>query len=193
MSPSLFPPTGAISIGDEGQDPVDLDIKFVGLMPVASANPSGGLAAPTAVAPAAVATAAVAPAAVAPTAATPVAAAVGANCGVCGRDQATQRHQAIIAAGNIGNPQVFPSSIHGRNPNQAALLAQMNQEVARGIANLNSLLPSADEHRQAHLKAALTSTNQRHSAALANGRSMAAIEQLIDRLENQLDAILSAI
>jgi hypothetical protein len=39
----------------------------------------------------------------------------------------------------------------------------------------------------------LTSANQRHSAALANGRSTTAIELLIDRLENQLDAILNAI
>ena len=69
----------------------------------------------------------------------------------------------------------------------------MNQEVARGIANLNSFLPSADERRQACLEAALTSANQHHSAALANGRSTAAIEQLIDWLENQLDTILNAI
>ena len=54
-------------------------------------------------------------------------------------------------------------------------------------------MPSADERRQARLKAALTSANQRHSAALANGWSTAAIEQLIDWLENQLDAILNAI
>ncbi len=134
-----------------------------------------------------------APAAVAPAAATHVAAAVSANRGVRGRDQAIQHHQAIIAAGNIGNPQVFPSGIHGRNPDQVALLAQMNQEVARGIANLNSFLPSADEHHQACLEAALTSANQCHSAALANGRSTAAIEQLIDRLEKQLDTILNAI
>ncbi len=133
MSPSLFPPTGAISIGDDGQDPADLDTEFVGLMPFAPANPPGGLAAPAAVAPAAVT-----PAAVTPAAATPVAAAVGTNRGVRGRDQATQRHQAIIAADNIGDPQVFPSGIRGRNPDQVALLAQMNQEVARGIANLNS-------------------------------------------------------
>ncbi len=116
MSPSLFPPTGVISIGDDGQDLVDLDVEFVGLMPVTPSNPPEGLAAPAAVAPAAVATAAVAPAAVAPTAATPVAVAVGANHGDGGRDQATQRHKAIIAAGNIGDPQVFPSNIHGRSP-----------------------------------------------------------------------------
>mgnify|MGYP006163916831 FL=1 len=73
------------------------------------------------------------------------------------------------------------------------MLAQMNQEVARGIANLNSFLPSAEERRQARLETALTSANQRHSAALANGWSTAAIEQLIDWLENQLDAILNAI
>jgi hypothetical protein len=69
----------------------------------------------------------------------------------------------------------------------------MNQEVARGIANLSSFLPSADKRHQARLEAALTSANQRHSAALANGRYTVAIEQLIDRLENQLDAILSGI
>ena len=104
VSPSLIPSTVAIFIGDDGQDPVDLDVKFVGLMPVAPANPPGGLAA----------LATVAPAAVAPAAATPVAAAVGANRGVRGRDQeATQHHQAIIAAGNIGDPQVFLLGIRG--------------------------------------------------------------------------------
>ncbi len=133
-----------------------------------------------------------APAAVVPAAATPVTAAtVGTNCGVCGRDPATQHQQALIAAGNIGDPQVVPAG--GRNPDHVALLAQMNQEVARGIANLNSFLPSADEPFQARLKAALTSANQRHSAVLTNGQSTAAIGQLIDRLENQLDAILNAI
>ncbi len=163
-------------------------------MPVAPANPLGGLAAPVAVAHVTVATAAVAPATVVPTAATPVAAAaVRTNHGVWGRDQATQHQQALIAAGNIGDPQVIPTGIHGRNPDHVTLLAQMNHEVARGIANLNSFLPSADERRQARLKAALTSANQRHSAALANGWSTAAIEQLIDWLENQLDAILNAI
>ncbi len=50
-----------------------------------------------------------------------------------------------------------------------------------------------DSQAQACLKAALTSANQCHSAALANGRYTAAIEQLIDWLENQLDAILNAI
>ena len=120
--------------------------------------------------------------------------AVGANRGVLARDRTSQRRQAFVAAGNIGDPQqVIPTGIRGRNPDQVGLLAQMNQEVARGIANLNSFLPSADERRQARLEAALTSTNQRHSAALANGRSTVAIEQLIDRLENQLDAILSGI
>ena len=132
MSPSFFSPTGAISIGDDGQDPEDLDVEFVGLMPVAPANPHGGLAAPVAVAHAAVATAAVAPV---PAAATPVAAAsVGTNHGVHGRDPATQRQQALIAAGNIGDWQVIPTGIHGRNPDHVTLLAQMNQEVARGIA-----------------------------------------------------------
>ncbi len=210
MSPSLFPPTGcAIFIGDDGQDPEDLDVEYVGFMPVVPANPPGGLAAPAPVAFVAVAPIAVPPAAVAPVPVAPVAvppapvapaavahaaaAAVGTNLGVRGRDPATQHQQALIAAGNIGNPQIIPMGIHGRNPNQVALLAQMNQEVARGIVNLNSFLPSADECRQACLEAGLTSANQRHTSAIANGRSTAAIEQLIDRLENQLDAILNTI
>jgi hypothetical protein len=144
---------------------------------------------PSKVDPATVAPAAVAPAAVAPAAVAPVAVAVGANHGVLGRNQATQRHQSFITVGNIGNPQVvLPTGIRGRNPDQVAFLAQMNQEVAMGIANLNSFLLSADERHEACLEAMLTSTNQRHSAALANGRSTVAIEQLIDWLENQLDA-----
>ncbi len=158
MSPSLFPPTGrAISIGDDGQDPEDLDVEYVGFMPVVPANPPGGLAAPApvafvAVAPVAVppttvasvpvAPVAVPPAPVAPTAvAHAAAAAAGTNRGVRGRDPATQRQQALIVAGNIGDPQIIPTGIRGRNPDQVALLAQMNQEVARGIAKLDSFLP----------------------------------------------------
>ena len=167
----------ATAISDDGDDLAGLDLD-VQLMPVARLmNP------PVA------ATAAATPTALA----NPAAVAVGANRGVLARDRATQRHQAFVAAGNIGDPQVIPTGIRGRNPDQVGLLAQMNQEVARGIANLNSFLPSADERRQARLEAALTSANQRHSAALANGRSTVAIEQLIDRLENQLDDILSGI
>ena len=139
-------------------------------MPVAPANPHGGLAAPVAGAHAGVAVAPIS------AAATPVAAAaVGTNHGVCGREPATQCQQALIAAGNIGNLQVIPTGIRGRNPDHVALLAQMNQEVARvGIANLNLFLPSADVRHQARLKAALTSANQCHSTALANRRSTAA-------------------
>jgi hypothetical protein len=168
----------ATAISDDGEDLAGLDLD-VQLMPVAPMNP------PVA------ATAAAAPTALANPAAAAVA--VGANRGVLARDRASQRRQAFVAAGNIGEPQVIPTGIRGRNPDHVTLLAQMNQEVARGIANLNSFLPSADERRQARLEAALTSANQRHSAALANGRSTVAIEQLIDRLENQLDAILSGI
>jgi hypothetical protein len=69
----------------------------------------------------------------------------------------------------------------------------MNQEVARGIANLNSFLPHDDERRQTRLEAAITSANQRLSAAIANGRPTANILQQIERLENQLDAILNTI
>ena len=101
-------------------------------------------------------------------AATPVAAAtVGTNHGVRGRDLPTQHQQALIAAGNIGNRKGIPTGICGRNPDHVDLLAQMNQEVARGIANLNLFLPSADKHSQARLEAALTSANQPHSTALA--------------------------
>jgi hypothetical protein len=168
----------ATAISDDGEDLVaglDLDVQ---LMPVA--HPMN---------PPVAATAAAAPTALA----NPAAVAVGANRGVLARDRTSQRRQAFVAAGNIGEPQVIPTGIRGRNPDHVTLLAQMNQEVARGIANLNSFLPSADKRRQARLEAALTSANQRHSAALANGRSTVAIEQLIDRLENQLDAILNAI
>ena len=71
-------------------------------------------------------------------------AAVGANHGVAGRDQSTQSCQENIAAGNISDPQVVPTGIRGRNPVHVTLLAQMNQEVARGIANLNSFCTNND-------------------------------------------------
>jgi len=128
----------ATAISDDGEDLAGLDLD-VQLMPVAPMNPPGGHVADTAAA--------------APTAlANPVAVAVGANRGVLGRDRASQRRQAFVAAGNISDPQVvLPTCICGRNPNQVGLLTQMNQEVDRGIANLSSFLPSADERRQARL------------------------------------------
>jgi hypothetical protein len=62
----------------------------------------------------------------------------------------------------------------------------MNQEVVRGNANLNSFLPRDDEHHQTRLEAAITSVNQRLSAAIANGRPTANILQQIKRLENTI-------
>ena len=94
----------------------------------------------------------------------------------------------------VGILQVFPSGVYSsRNLDQVILLAHMNQEVARGIANLNSFLPHDDEHRQARLEAAITSKYQCISAAIANGRPTANILQQIERLENQLDAFLNTI
>ena len=164
-------------------------------MPVATANPAGGLAASVAVAPAAFVTAALLTLQLLPPQQhPPVTVAVGANFGVCGRDPTTQCQQSIIAGGSICDQLVFPLGIRGRNSNQVALLAQMNQEVARGIESLNSFMPETDERCQARLEAVLTGAHQRHSAALANERpTMVAIEQLIDWLENQLVAILNAI
>ena len=178
-------------MGDE--DPKNPDVEFIGLMPVAPANPPGGLAvaAPTLVA--------IAPTPIAiahtPAAPTPAAAAaVSANRGVCAANQGAQRAQANIAAGNISDPQVFPAGVRiNRNNDQISLLAQMNQEVSRGIANLNSFLPREDERCQAHLEAALTGANQRLSAAIAHGRPTTTHLQQIERLENQLDAILNTI
>ena len=178
-------------MGDE--DPEDPDVEFIGLMPVAPANPPGGLAvaAPTIVAIAPT------PIAIAPTPAAPTpaaAATVSANRGIRAANQGAQHAQANIAAGSIGNPQVFPAGVRiNRNNNQISLLAQMNQEVARGIANLNSFLPSEDERRQARLEAALAGANQRLSAAIAHGRPTTTLLQQIERLENQLDAILNTI
>jgi hypothetical protein len=200
MSPLLFPSTGVSwvsngilvnSISLDGEDPKDPAVKIFGLMPVAPANPPGGLTAAT---PTPFAhTPASAPVSVTPMAPSPAIATGGINCGVCSENQAAQHAQANIAAGNIGNPHVLPLGTHGRNPDQNALLAHMNKEVARGIANLNSFLPSADKHCQAHLEAALTNANQHLSSAIATGRPTANILQQINRLENQLDAILNAI
>ena len=162
-------------------------------MPVAPENPPGGLAvaAPTLVAIAPI------PIAITPTPAAPTptaTATVSANCGVRAANEGAQYAQANIAAGNIGDPQVFPAGVRiNRNNNQISLLAQMNQEVARGIANLNSFLPSEDERCQARLKAALAGANQRLSAAIAHGRPTTTLLQQIERLENQLDAILNTI
>jgi hypothetical protein len=106
----------------------------------------------------------------------PVTAAGGINLGVIAGNQAGQHAQANVAAGYIDNPQVFPSGVcTSRNLDQVTLLAHMNQEVVRGIANLNSFLPRDDERRQTRLEAAITSANQRLSAAVANGRPTANI------------------
>ncbi len=176
-----------------GEDPKDPDMEYIGLMPVAPVNPPGGLvvAAPTLV------TIAPTPIAIAPTPAAPTpaaAATVSANRGVCAANQGAQRAQANIVAGNIGDPQVFPSGVRtNRNNDQISLLAQMNQEVSRSIANLNSFLPCEDERCQARLKAALTRANQRLSAAIVHGRPTTTLLQQIKRLEYQLDAILNII
>jgi len=173
-------------MGDE--DPEDPDVEFIGLMPVTPANPPGGLAvaAPTIVAIAPT------PIAIAPTPA--AAATVSANRGVRAANQGAQRAQANIAAGSISDPQVFPVGVRiNRNNDQISLLAQMNQEVARGIANLNSFLPNEDERRQARLEAALAGANQHLSAVIAHGRPTTTLLQQIERLENQLDAILNTI
>jgi hypothetical protein len=165
-------------------------------MPVTPAIPPGELAATTPTRAAhtpAAHTPAPAPAAATPVASTPVTAAGGFNRGVCSENQAAQHAQANIAAGNIDNPQILPLGTRGRNPDQIALHSQMNQEVARGIANLDSFLPSADKHCQAHLEAALMSSNQHLSSAIAIGRPTANIFQQIDCLENELGAIFDAI
>jgi hypothetical protein len=84
-------------------------------------------------------------------------------------------------------------SVCVRNSSQITLLAQMNQEVARGIASLNPFLPHEDERRQACLEAALMGANQCLSAAIAHGRPTTTLLQQIYCLENQLDAILNVI
>ncbi len=100
----------------------------------------------------------------------------------------------LFYSSNSSESQVFPAGVRiNRNNDQISLLAQMNQEVARGIANLNSFLPSEDERCQARLEAALAGANQRLSAAIAHGSSTATLLQQIDCLENQLDAILNTI
>jgi hypothetical protein len=125
---------------------------------------------------------------------TPVTAAGDVNLGVVAGNQAGQHAQANVAAGSIVNPQVFSSGVcTSRNFDQVTLLACMNQEVARGIANLNSFLPRDDERPQTCLEAAITSANQCLSAAIVNGRPTANILQQIERFENQLDAILNTI
>ncbi len=106
------------------------------------------------------------------------------NCEVQGRDQPSQHQQANIAAGGIGDPQVIPYGVCGRNPNHVPLLAKMNMEVAQGIAHLNGFEP-LEERR--------TDANQQLGAAKANGMSTCAIKDQIDCLENELDAILNAI
>ena len=69
----------------------------------------------------------------------------------------------------------------------------MNQEVVRGIANLNSFVPRDDERCQTCLEAAITSVNQHLSAAIANRRPTANILQQIEHLENPLDHFLNTI
>ena len=100
----------------------------------------------------------------------------------------------LFYSSNSSESQVFPAGVRiNRNNDQISLLAQMNQEVSRGIANLNSFLPREDERCQACLEAALTRANQCLSAANAHGRPTTTLLQQIKRLENQLDDILNII
>ncbi len=117
-----------------------LEVEFVGNLPtgLAAAAPTPTVHTPAVHTPA------------------PVIAAEGINLGVIAGNQAGQRTQANIAAGNISNPQVFPSGVRtSRNLDQVTLLAHMNQEVVRGVANLNSFLPRDDERHQTCLEAAI--------------------------------------
>jgi hypothetical protein len=90
----------------DGESPKDPNVEFVGLMPVAPANPPGGL---TASAPTPSVPTPAVPTPAVPTPATT--AAVGANRAVRAANQAAQHAQAIIAAGNIGDPQVIPAGV----------------------------------------------------------------------------------
>jgi len=96
------------SISLESLDDEDhIEIEFVGNLPagLAAATPT-----PTAHTPALHTPA-------------PVTAAGGINLGVIAGNQAGQRAQANIAAGNIGNPQVFPSGVRtSRNLDQVTLI-----------------------------------------------------------------------
>ncbi len=66
------------------------------------------------------------------------AAGIAPNHRICGVGQAAKWQQASIAAGNVGDSQVIPNGVRGRNLDLIELLTQMNQEVAMGIASLNN-------------------------------------------------------
>ena len=114
-----------------------------------------------------------------------------ANQGILGANRHLQRQQANIAAGNVGNPIVYPEGTRTRNPDQVDVLDLMNRQMMQGVdslANLaGSLQPSPDERRRVQLEGALSSCLERMQQMTTNGLDTTSITARIARLQQSLD------
>jgi hypothetical protein len=95
----------------------------------------------------------------------------------------------IAAAGAV----VTKASLHGCNPNKALLMAQMNHDLNHGTIQMRAVIPTESKCQQTCIESAITSAYACLVAYKAQGRNTAMIEQQINCLKIQLDAILNAL
>jgi hypothetical protein len=111
------------------------------------------------------------------------------NCGVQGVGAGGQLQAGIAVAGAV----LTKAGLHGHNPNQALLMAQMNHNFNQGMVQMRAFMPTESEHQQTCIKSAITSAYAHLATSKAQGRNTAMFEQQINCLEIQLDAILNAL
>jgi hypothetical protein len=111
------------------------------------------------------------------------------NCGIRGVGAVGQQQVGIAAAGAV----VSQAGLRSRNPCQALLMAQMNHDLNQRMVQMRAFMPTESERQQTCIKSAITSVYARLAVSKAQGRSTAMIEQQIDRLGLQLNAILNAL
>ena len=81
----------------------------------------------------------------------------------CLLDAATSCQQSLIAASSVGNSVAFPTGNRTRNSDQVNVLHLVNQQMAEGMAHLNSMVPSKDGHCVVQLEGTISSALQ-HTA-----------------------------
>jgi hypothetical protein len=110
-------------------------------------------------------------------------------------DATTTCQQSLIAAGSIGNSVVFSTGNRTRNSDQVNVLHLVNQQMAEGMAHLNSMVPSQDKHCMAQLEGA-TASALHHMAQYqynALGMDTSTMFHHIAALENKLNGLLDSI
>jgi hypothetical protein len=75
----------------------------------------------------------------------------------CLLDAATSCQQSLIAASSVGNSVAFPTGNRTRNPDQVEVLHLMNQQMAKEMVHLYSIVPSQDKRPNAQLEVTIAS------------------------------------